>query len=618
MLRSLLLMLIILLTPIPAHAQESRTGAINLSEWSSLPILHEGRVKPLNSFARIYLKTFSGKDYIDNLNAIEWLAEALFTPEIAVDRPIFKIRDTKAYGLIETKNKLYSYLDLSNIIQNKQGVIQKLIEQPEKNWTSNQNNLMALYQNFILYTQILRSFTLLLPLALDVQITGEYNKENISFLTSKNLQKSLKNKAKKIVRRKGTDLDKYTDEEKNIAALSFQLQALENGGKNNVLLRLIPLDNTNKNTNWASPWSLTQSGNTSPNSLKSLKLWQNLANAYREDNNQAWLKTLHELQPPTFTSKLKIETLYNNLHLLLISGALYALSFFALIFSRLLAQKHIQKTLLSVAYGSLLLGLVFHTIHIALRIYILDRPPVGTLYESILFVSIICVAGCAFLEHNQKNQIGILLGSLSGILLLSTATAFASEDTMSTLVAVLNTNFWLTIHVLCITIGYGWCLIASFLAHIYLGLSLIKSNAKDQLDLIKQNLKILLILSLLFTVVGTILGGIWADQSWGRFWGWDPKENGALLIVLWLIWILHSRISKHISETGLVIGTAFLSVIVTIAWFGVNLLNVGLHSYGFITSIAWGIGLFCAFETIIIGGAGLALHCKEKRLSNEN
>ena len=97
------------------------------------------------------------------------------------------------------------------------------------------------------------------------------------------------------------------------------------------------------------------------------------------------------------------------------------------------------------------------------------------------------------------------------------------------------------------------------------------------------------------------MGGIWADQSWGRFWGWDPKENGALLIVLWLAWLLHGRMSSHLKDRVYLACCAFLSVIVVLAWFGVNLLNVGLHSYGFISGVAWGIGLFCLFEILCIG-----------------
>ena len=145
--------------------------------------------------------------------------------------------------------------------------------------------------------------------------------------------------------------------------------------------------------------------------------------------------------------------------------------------------------------------------------------------------------------------------------------------------------------------GYGCCLMTSLLAHAWL---IRTAMGKDGRDLVTP-VKILALIALLFTAVGTILGGIWADQSWGRFWGWDPKENGALLIVLWLIWVLHGQIGGHLKRSAFMAAMAGLSVVVALAWFGVNLLSVGLHSYGFITGVAAGLGAFCAFEALLIG-----------------
>jgi cytochrome c biogenesis factor len=85
----------------------------------------------------------------------------------------------------------------------------------------------------------------------------------------------------------------------------------------------------------------------------------------------------------------------------------------------------------------------------------------------------------------------------------------------------------------------------------------------------------------LFSLVATVLGGIWADQSWGRFWGWDPKENGALLVVLWNAIILHARWGGFARERGVAVLAVFGNVIGSLSWFGVNMLGVGLHSYGF-------------------------------------
>jgi hypothetical protein len=88
-----------------------------------------------------------------------------------------------------------------------------------------------------------------------------------------------------------------------------------------------------------------------------------------------------------------------------------------------------------------------------------------------------------------------------------------------------------------------------------------------------------------------VLGGIWADQSWGRFWGWDPKENGAVLIVLWCAITLHARWGGFIRQRGLMIMALFGNIVTSFSWFGVNMLGVGLHSYGFMQkAFPWLVG----------------------------
>ena len=105
----------------------------------------------------------------------------------------------------------------------------------------------------------------------------------------------------------------------------------------------------------------------------------------------------------------------------------------------------------------------------------------------------------------------------------------------------------------------------------------------------------------LFSLVATILGGIWADQSWGRFWGWDPKENGALLIVLWNAIILHARWGGFARERGMALLTVFGNVITSLSWFGVNMLGVGLHSYGFMDQAFGPLIGFIVSQLAIIG-----------------
>jgi hypothetical protein len=85
----------------------------------------------------------------------------------------------------------------------------------------------------------------------------------------------------------------------------------------------------------------------------------------------------------------------------------------------------------------------------------------------------------------------------------------------------------------------------------------------------------------MLSFIGTVLGGIWADQSWGRFWGWDPKENGAVLVVLWNALILHARWAGLVKPPGIAVLAILGNVVTTWSWFGTNMLGVGLHSYGF-------------------------------------
>lgn len=112
----------------------------------------------------------------------------------------------------------------------------------------------------------------------------------------------------------------------------------------------------------------------------------------------------------------------------------------------------------------------------------------------------------------------------------------------------------------------------------------------------------------LFSFVGTVLGGIWADQSWGRFWGWDPKENGALMIVLWNALILHARWGGLVRERGLMNLAVFGNIVTSFSWFGVNMLGIGLHSYGFMDAAFKWLMAFIASQVLIIGLGSLPLH----------
>jgi hypothetical protein len=110
--------------------------------------------------------------------------------------------------------------------------------------------------------------------------------------------------------------------------------------------------------------------------------------------------------------------------------------------------------------------------------------------------------------------------------------------------------------------------------------------------------------ALLLSFVGTVLGGIWADQSWGRFWGWDPKENGAALIVLITAIILHARWGGLIRERGIMVLAVFGNIVTAWSWFGTNMLGVGLHAYGFMDAAVFWLMAFVVSQLAIMA-AGL-------------
>ena len=152
-----------------------------------------------------------------------------------------------------------------------------------------------------------------------------------------------------------------------------------------------------------------------------------------------------------------------------------------------------------------------------------------------------------------------------------------------------------------VTLGYSSVALAGFLGIIYIlrGLFTTSFNETTASSLSRMMYGITCFATL-FSFVGTILGGIWADQSWGRFWGWDPKENGALLIVLWNAIILHARWGGFIRERGLAVMSVFGNIVVSLSWFGVNMLGVGLHSYGFMDQAFGTLMTFIAIQLVIM------------------
>jgi ABC-type transport system involved in cytochrome c biogenesis permease subunit len=306
---------------------------------------------------------------------------------------------------------------------------------------------------------------------------------------------------------------------------------------------------------------------------------------------------------------LKKETWMNRVNLFYTSVGLYLCAFILLGLSWMIQPLILKRA----SYALLILGFLFHAYGIYLRMHIMGRPPVSTLYESVIFVAFIVILFAIILEYFRRDGLGIFVGAVSGSIFHYIGFSYASDgDTLGMLVAVLNSNFWLATHVTTITMGYGASLVAGFIGHLYLVQAIRQPENKSSLKSIFNNLFGITLIALFFTLFGTILGGIWADQSWGRFWGWDPKENGALLIVLWQLMMVHMRLSGLAKPAEFALGMALNNIIVALAWFGVNLLQVGLHSYGFEDGVARNLFIFIALELIIGFGTYLWPGVKKK------
>ena len=179
--------------------------------------------------------------------------------------------------------------------------------------------------------------------------------------------------------------------------------------------------------------------------------------------------------------------------------------------------------------------------------------------------------------------------------------------------AVLDSNFWLSTHVTTITIGYSATFLAGALAILYIILLWTPGGpSKDTADSLRRMVYGIICFALLFSFVGTILGGIWADQSWGRFWGWDPKENGALLIVLWNALILHGLRTSLIDTRRLMLYAIGGNIVTSWSWFGTNMLGVGLHSYGFMDKAFLWLMAFWISQLIFIAFGSLRSSSKLK------
>ena len=303
-------------------------------------------------------------------------------------------------------------------------------------------------------------------------------------------------------------------------------------------------------------------------------------------------------------ARASYETFFNRFDVFYHLTVLYVMVFLVVVISWLIWHKpDWARSLRKAAFATLIFLLIVHTYGLIARMYLQGRPPVTNLYASAIFIGWGVLILALIIEWITKLGVGsaatAMIGFITGIIAHHLR---AEGDTLEMQQAVLDTNFWLATHVTTVTLGYA----ATYLAGVFALVFILGGVFTDAID--KEIRKVLagmiygvICFAMLFSFIGTVLGGIWADQSWGRFWGWDPKENGALMIVIWNALILHARWGGMVQARGVANLAIFGNIVTTWSWFGTNQLGAGLHSYGFMEQAVFWILVFVASQLVLIG-----------------
>lgn len=281
------------------------------------------------------------------------------------------------------------------------------------------------------------------------------------------------------------------------------------------------------------------------------------------------------------SSVVKAELHYNSFHPFRWAYVFYFMSFIVL----LLVWTLNKESLVKVAWGFLIIGFILNTYGFGLRMYIMGRAPVSNMYETVVWVAWGTVLFAAILEIIYKMRLIMIAGTLVAAfsLVIADFAPAVLDPTLQPLEPVLRSNYWLTIHVMTITISYAAFFLAFGLGDVGLVYYLRgEKKHQEQIRGIVTGIYRSIQIGVAFLAPGIILGGIWADYSWGRFWGWDPKETWALIALLGYLAVLHARYAGMIKNFGMIVTAILTFSLVIMAWYGVNfVLGAGLHSYGF-------------------------------------
>jgi cytochrome c-type biogenesis protein CcsB len=614
-------------------------------EFGRLPVLLNGRIQPMDSVARNSLLQLRTKqsvslDHGQTLTATEWLVEVMMKPDAADERRVFRIDNLELLGMLKLpeNEKYFSFSQLRPQYDEvvKQG--NRVLEREEQKLSTSENRsvfekqLLKLHEALQLYERLIVS---LRPPGSD-NFTAELD----------GYRKAIEPGVAAV---QASQTGKSFDKEAYDSILRF-LATFQEQAKFAYMLAVPPAHPEISHDDWknigASLMESAHGGGIQP----AVDYYAGMVTAYRQNDPGAFNKAVADYRQwlgAKFIPELNKgsrEFFFNDFQAFYKAMVIYVFAFILGIVSVLTvaAIPGFSEWLRRSAFWLICLAFVIHTFGLVFRMALEGRPPVTNLYSSAIFIGWGSVLLGIVLERIYRVGIGILVASLIGFITLVIAHNLAlSGDTMEMLRAVLDTNFWLATHVVVVTLGYASTFVAGLLAILYIFLGLFtpllsqKAGKRESAALIAGGVAVsgvpvsaaggaiaapaasrpndmnigkalskmvygIVCFATLFSFVGTVLGGIWADQSWGRFWGWDPKENGALLIVLWNAIILHARWGGLVRERGIMNLAVFGNIVTSFSWFGVNMLGIGLHSYGFMDAAFKWLMLFIGSQVALI------------------
>jgi ABC-type transport system involved in cytochrome c biogenesis permease subunit len=558
----------------------------DLSAFGALPAVDGGRLKPLDSVARTNMLFISGRSDFEDADgntrpAILWLLETLSRgdPRIgpAADYRIFRVDNEQLLAELGLEERPGFYRYSWNELRKSREKFMKAVAAAEQ---VDENKRELFHAKVIELARRLKRYETLAQRESLTVVPKEPGSEQWVSLSDVDEAAAVPFRAA-AESRAADEVDRILrDSGKNPVALS-PAEAMRRA---QIIQQLAG--------EYARQYAVAERKTISPPAAA----FNDILEAYKDNKPKGFAEAIATyrsqfVEPlhPSFRDTIKFEAAFNAASPFIIAAFMYVFAGVVMALSWLGWSTPLRKA----AIGLACVALVVHFGGLLGRMYLMGRPLVfvTNLYSSALMIGCAAVAGCLVMERLFRNGVGLVVGTSLGAITVKIAHHLTMDgsDTLGNLVAVLDTNFWLASHVTCMALGYTATYVAGLLGVVYIAWGLFFTTlSREKHTALGNMIYGATCFAMMLSFVGTVLGGIWADQSWGRFWGWDPKENGAVLIVIWNALILHARWGGMVRQRGMAVLAVVGIMWTTWSWFGTNQLGVGLHNYGFNKTLAEG------------------------------